>query len=61
MAKKSYEEPSQGCCPEAQQDGAIICPTCRHRIEKLTNLRCPRCNASLIKMGCDGNCKKCGA
>jgi hypothetical protein len=24
-------------------------------------LRCPRCNASLIKMGCDGNCKKCGA
>lgn len=59
MAKKSFEEPKPGCCPEIQ-DGVIVCPTCHHRIEKLTNWRCPRCNASLIKMGCDGNCKKCG-
>jgi uncharacterized paraquat-inducible protein A len=60
MTKKSYEESGPGCCPEKPRDGVTVCPLCHHRIEKLTSLRCPRCNSPLFKMGCDGNCKKCG-
>ncbi|CAH2213139.1 hypothetical protein [Tepidibacter aestuarii] len=38
----------------------IKCPTCGYTIKDNKNLKCPRCNASLVEFfKCSGACKKC--
>ncbi|HEX3033467.1 MAG TPA: hypothetical protein VHS59_14745 [Bacillota bacterium] len=50
----------ENCCAIKGEDKYVVCPTCQNKITDLTALRCPRCFTSLIKLGCDGNCRKCG-
>ena len=39
---------------------SINCPTCGYAIKEIGNLRCPRCNGSLLDaLKCNGNCKNC--